>query len=103
MDNGPSVAGCEWGFGKKLKTDSCLIVGSGLMMGGVNLMAVIIGKQPGMYVFEDDHAALYEGDTVDSKKLWEGTVELEETQCRPGSVVAQRYHASNGLTVCIYR
>lgn len=80
----------------------CLIVGSGLMMGGVSLMAVKIGKRSEMYVFEDDRAALYEGDSVETKKLWEGTVETDEVQCRPGSVIAQRYRASDGLTLCLY-
>jgi hypothetical protein len=72
------------------------------MMGGVELMAVKIGNRKQMYVFEDDHAALYEGDTVETKKLWEGTVQADEAQCRPGGVIAQRYRASDGLTLCLY-
>lgn len=102
MDAGPRVVGCDWTYGKKMRTDACLIVASGLMMGGVNLMAVKIGNRPYMYVFEDDHAALYEGDSVETKKLWEGSVQMDEVQCRPGSVIAQRYRASDGLTICLY-
>ena len=102
MDSGPRVVGCDWSYGKAMRTESCLIVGSGFMLGGVELMAVKIGNRKQMYVFEDDHAALYEGDTVETKKLWEGTVQADEAQCRPGGVIAQRYRASDGLTLCLY-
>lgn len=102
-DEGPRVTGCDWFYGKKaMRTDMCLIVGQGLMMGGVSLTAVKIGNRPYMYVFEDDRAALYEGDSVDTKKLWEGTVKYDEIACRPGSVIAQRFRTSDGLTLCLY-
>lgn len=103
MDLNPRNVECEWGYhNHPLTPDLCHIIGSGLGMGGAELMAVRIGNKTYTYFFEDDHAAVHLGDTVDSRKVWEGKVEMDEVACRRDGPIVQRYRVSDGLTLCLY-
>jgi hypothetical protein len=103
MDLNPRTVECEWSYhNKPLAPDLCHIIGSGLGMGGVDLMAVRIGNKGYTYFFEDNHAAVHLGDTVDTKKIWEGEVEMDEIACRRNGPIVQRYRVSDGLTLCLY-
>jgi hypothetical protein len=103
MDSGPRVVGCEWATrAGHSDVDICLIVAQGQFSGGVSLTAVRVGNRPEMYLFEDNRARLFEGSSVDTKKLWEGRVRVEEAQCRPAGKLATRFTISDGTVLCLY-
>lgn len=102
MDLNPRTVECEWSYhNKPLVSDLCHI-SSGLGMGGSSLMSVKISNKGYTYFFIDDYAAVHTGDTVDSKKLWEGKVTVEEVACRRSGPIVERYTVDDGLTVCLY-
>jgi hypothetical protein len=103
MDNGPKVVACEWTTKSgHSDVDICLIVSQGQFSGGVALTAVPVGNLPEMYLFQDKRARLFEGSSVDTKKLWEGRVRTDEAQCRPAGKLATRFTMSDGTVLCLY-
>jgi hypothetical protein len=103
MDNGPRVVGCEWTTrAGHSDVDICLIVAQGQFTGGVALTAVRVGNRREMYLFENNRARLFEGSSVDTKKLWEGKVKVDMEQCRPAGRDAIRFTISDGTVLCLY-
>jgi hypothetical protein len=103
MDSGPRVVGCEWTTKSgHSDVDICLIVAQGQFTGGVALTAVRIGNRREMYLFENNRARLFEGSSVDTKKLWEGKVKVDMEQCRPAGRDAIRFTISDGTVLCLY-
>lgn len=103
MDNGPRVAACDWtAKSGHSDVDVCLIVAQGQFTGGVELTALRIGNRPEMYLFENDRARIFAGSSVDTKLLWEGTVEVDDAQCRPAGKNATRFRLSNATEICLY-
>ena len=103
IDNGPKVVGCEWTTrAGHSDVDICLIVAQGQFTGGVALTAVRVGNRREMYLFENNRARLFEGSSVDTKKLWEGKVKVDMEQCRPAGRDAIRFTISDGTVLCLY-
>jgi len=103
IGNGPKVVGCEWTTrAGHSDVDICLIVAQGQFTGGVALTAVRVGNRREMYLFENNRARLFEGSSVDTKKLWEGKVKVDMEQCRPAGRDAIRFTISDGTVLCLY-
>lgn len=98
-DSGPSVVGCDYKFGKKEDTDSCLIVGAGTQMDETHIMFKV--KQT-YYIWRDTHPKVLEKVTKDGNLIQNLSITNSQEQCRPGGRNADKYEFRNGDYICLY-
>jgi len=99
FDNGPQVVGCDYRFGSAQRTDSCLIVGSGM---GQGISWVVF--EAGAKRFRYSSASPNKLALLDAASEEKAVFMITNTtgQCRPGGQDADIYAFANGDRVCLY-